>query len=800
MKINQFALKQNNHATILNELQAINFVDQDIVDTQSTNQLFKTLLAKCWPTTTNPASIDYKLNNILATCDLGIIDWLAIDSPLTHDIFYRIALQLLHFLPDADFDISAPFSSAKKINIATITGDPFDNTSLIDAWYLLLNTHTKNGQTFIDDLASQGYYQQIPNLSKPLFFNGKAQAVFNTDQLIREVVYIETDYDTDNDGLADLIKAEIIRPIESNIQTVPVLYTSSPYNQGTNDFEGEKLTHSVNQALSHKTKTIDSHKDIFNHTPLIVAKKRLPVSQSLTATESFNREHSYTLNDYFLARGFAVVYSAGIGSSESDGLQTTGDPYEVAAASAVIEWLHGDRNAFTNHTENIKIAAFWSNGKIAMTGRSYLGTLATGVATTGVAGLETIVSEAAISSWYDYYRSNGLVVAPSGFPGEDADVLAEETFSRRKNPADFKRIQKTYEHYLKHMQHAQDRETGNYNQFWDARNYLNNVEHIKADIIMVHGLNDWNVKPEQVNNLYHALQRHNINNKLILHQGQHIYINAMRSLDFTDMLNLWFSYKLYDVSNHADSILPNVLVQDNIIPETWHPLDAWDNQLNCTKLFFNQDKLTLAADKTKSLLKFHDQLPSEIFTEYTKNITKWENDLKTKGSRLASNRLMFLTEKLPTELTLDGRIKMHLNVASSQNFGLISVQVVDYGLRQRFNDQPTHLGVNIEQGVHWRSDALNEFTLNKHKTPFKLITKGHINLQNRTNSWQVDPLEANQYVDLDFYLQPTYYKVPRNHQIGVIIYATDFGMTLRGNQDITYSFKAHQSYLEFKSN
>ncbi|MBM7544427.1 X-Pro dipeptidyl-peptidase [Weissella beninensis] len=798
MKINQFAFKPTNHTTVLNELIRINFIENTDLKTYSVNQLLQHLLNKCWPTTSTQSSLDYKLNNILADTQLSVLEWLQKDEPLTNEIFYRIALQLLHFLPNVDFDVINPLMSVKKLNLTTITSSTFDKNILLDAWYRLLNTHNKHGQTFIDDLASQGYYQKIANLPKPLFFNGKSQAVFNTTTLLREVVYIETDYDTDKDGLADLIKAEIIRPLESNDQQVPILYTSSPYNQGTNDFEGERLTHNVDVELTHKAATTDNYRDIHHVSNLKVAQKRVPVGTTFNATESFTRERNYTLNDYFLARGFAVVYSAGIGSSESEGLQTTGDEYEVAAATAVVEWLHGDRPAFVDHTTNIRIEAFWSNGKIAMTGRSYLGTLATAVATTGVAGLETIVSEAAISSWYDYYRSNGLVVAPGGFPGEDADVLAEETFSRRKNLADFNRIKSLYETYLTTMNYDQDRNTGNYNQFWDARNYLKNVKNIKADILMVHGLNDWNVKPEQVNNLYHALNKNNINNKLILHQGQHIYINAMRSIDFTDMLNLWFSYKLYNLANDADKILPNVIIQDNVTPETWHSLNDWDIQTKTTKLFLNQHKLTKVSAATKNLVSFNDHLEPTIFAQYTKNISKWENDLKLKTSPLITNRLHFLTENLTHPITINGRTKLHLKIASSHNVGLISVQLVDYGMAYRLNEKPTFLGVPIESGVHWRSDALNEFTLNSHLTPFKLITKGHINLQNRSNAWHVDSLAANQFVDLDFYLQPTYFKIPVGHQLGLIIYATDFGMTIRGNQDITYTLAESDSYLELK--
>ena len=34
------------------------------------------------------------------------------------------------------------------------------------------------------------------------------------------------------------------------------------------------------------------------------------------------------------------------------------------------------------------------------------------LATTGVDGLEMVIAEAGISSWYDYYRENGLLVSP----------------------------------------------------------------------------------------------------------------------------------------------------------------------------------------------------------------------------------------------------------------------------------------------------------------------------------------------------------------------------------------------------
>ncbi|MDA6130943.1 hypothetical protein OSK38_26675, partial [Escherichia coli] len=98
-----------------------------------------------------------------------------------------------------------------------------------------------------------------------------------------------------------------------------------------------------------------------------------------------------------------------------------------------------------------------------MTGVSYNGTLPNAVAATGVEGLKTIVPIAAISSWYDYYRSNGVVIAPGGYQGEDADNMAEAILTRQ-NPEACSNV-------IKGLTEGQDRETGDYNEFWSKRDY-----------------------------------------------------------------------------------------------------------------------------------------------------------------------------------------------------------------------------------------------------------------------------------------------------------------------------------------
>ncbi|WP_429971422.1 Xaa-Pro dipeptidyl-peptidase [Fructilactobacillus sp. Tb1] len=551
MKINQFAQLHPQLHTMQEELQRVGF---KLTETNP-KQLFHAFLRQTQILPVSDANLHSKLNQYLATSDERLGDFFNSKTPLSADVFYLVALQLLGFQEIVDYDINKPLQSVKKLNF--YHHERIANTNeLITAWYDLLNTHGKNDLTFIDSLAAEGYYTKPefePN--QQILFNGKSQATFLTADFQYETVYVQTDFDSDYDGKNDLLKVEITRP-KAN-QPVPVAYTASPYDQGVNDHLGEHLTHNVEQNLTEK---VAGKLEFTVPAPLVSGNNQTTNGETTETTETHQPKPGYTLNDYLLVRGFASVYAAGIGTIDSDGLQTCGDPQQTASTIAVIEWLHGDRTAFTNRTDGIEIKANWCNGNVGMTGRSYLGTLAIAAATTGVAGLKTIIAEAAISSWYDYYRENGLVVAPGGFQGEDADVLAGETFSRSLRAGDNFGIRKTFDKYLKQMEVDQDRLTGSYNQFWNDRNYRNNMQNIQADVLLVHGLNDWNVKLRNPYELWQGIQALPINKKLILHQGQHVYINAFPSFDFSDIVNLWLTHELYDIDNHADTLLPGMIV------------------------------------------------------------------------------------------------------------------------------------------------------------------------------------------------------------------------------------------------
>ncbi|MCB6839441.1 Xaa-Pro dipeptidyl-peptidase [Weissella viridescens] len=806
MKNNQFGRMQLPLATELWELKNIHFLEADVLDTPKAQLI--AFLQRAWaPLVTSPAAFDQKLSQLLATPDTTMADFLASAAPLTADIFARLALQLLQFEPETDYDIADPLSAYSTLQLPTFDVETFQTANdVAHAWYQLLSTHTKNGETYLDYLTQTGYF--VPfygQITGPVFFNGKAQAVFNPHETIHEIVYVEAPLDTDHDGKRDLLKVEVSRPKLTNSgYKAPVLYTASPYNQGTNDTFGEKITHSVDVPLTEKAPNQLTAADVqFQSLSPELPPERIPIGETVLATEHFAKEQSYTLNNYFLSRGFAVVYAAGIGTRDSDGLRDTGGPAETLSTVAIIEWLDGQRQAFTNKTDRIAIPAWWTNQHIAMTGRSYLGTLATAAATTGVDGLKTVISEAAISSWYDYYRDNGLVAAPDTFQGEDMDVLAGDVFSRMQDAGDYLGVKKDFEQVLSQLQKDQDRHSGSYTAYWDGRNYLNQVANIKADMILVHGLNDWNVKPRNVYNLWQSLRELPIHKKIILHQGQHIYINNFRSLDFTDMMNLWLSYKLFDLNNGADTLLPDVLIQDNVTAETWHPVSDWPAATDQHQtLYLDQDHLTETKHQTPQVQTFNDQLSQETFKRYCGDLSAWHTDLfksDTDENALHDNRLIFKTAPLTETWTIDGTPEITVDVAVDASVGMLSFQLVDYGDAKRLGAKPTLLAKNVLSGAYdWRTDDLYEFMPETQVTPWKMITKGHVNLQNRTHAYQDELVVPNTFNQVHVTLQPTFYRLPAGHQLGLVIYATDFETTIRGNQNLTYQINLTASQLNLR--
>lgn len=705
------------------------------------------------------SNTDYALSTLAADKETDLVTFFQSDRELTAEIFYTVVFQLLGFSYLVDFEDAEQFRKE--------TGFPIVYGDLIENLYQLLNTRTKKGNTLIDQLVSDGLISEDNHYH---YFNGKSLATFTTHNVIREVLYVESRVDTDNDGLPDLVKVSIIRPRYDG--QVPALMTASPYHQGTNDKASDKALYKMEGELEVKLPhTIELEEPKLNLVE--------PHGQAEVVSEAEEKlshiNSSYTLNDYFLPRGFANLYVSGVGTRDSQGLMTNGDYQQIEAYKNVIDWLNGRCRAFTDHTCKRQVKADWSNGKVATTGISYLGTMSNGLATTGVDGLEVIIAEAGISSWYNYYRENGLVTSPGGYPGEDFDSLAELTYSRNLQAGDYIRGNEAYQADLEKVKEKLDRKTGDYNQFWHDRNYLLNAHKVQAEVVFTHGSQDWNVKPLHVYQMFHALPSH-INKHLFFHHGAHVYMNNWQSIDFRESMNALLSKKLLGLDSGYQ--LPTVIWQDNIAPQRWQGLDN----------FGKQDELhTFSLGNEEKVIQNHYE--QKDFDRYGKTYQSFNTELY-------QGKANQITIDLPVsqDIHLNGRVELKLRVKSSTNKGLLSAQLLELGQKKYLQPYPAVLSARtIDNGRYHMLENLCELPFNP--SAQRVITKGYLNLQNRTNLLTIEEIQPNEWMDFKLELQPTIYKLKEGDTLRLVLYTTDFEITIRDNTDYQLTVDLAQSSL-----
>ena len=795
MKYNQYAYVETKLETQVKELLQIKFLPanyQDLSFAQLLAEMVENCRAEVQPNDENARAT--KLNEFAVSPTQTLAAFLDTKPEEISLIeFYNIALQLLDYRVHYDYDLNDPCKTMKKQALPMV--DSISNKEeLISAFYRLLNTRTKNGQLLIDVMAGKGYFYNRKNelpTNQFVFLNGKSLPVFDTSKVIREVVYVESDLDTDSDGQSDLLQATIFRPFESEKMPVPALYTASPYFGGIID--NEKRNHNVDENLTDATEWTNPQ-----YKPSAIVKAKKPSDENASsAAEMAVGKSSYTLNEYLLARGFASVFAGAIGTRGSDGLRITGAPEETESAKEIIEWLHGDRIAYTDRSRKHEIKADWCNHNIGMTGRSYLGTLQIAIATTGVAGLKTVVSEAAISSWYDYYREHGLVIAPEDCQGEDLDLLAETCQSNLLDSGDYIKIKPKYDEMQASLLEKEDRKTGQYSDYWENRNYRHHTDKINCSWISVHGLNDWNVKPKNVYKIWQKVKDLPVEHHLFLHQGPHYNMNNLVSIDFTDLMNLWFVHELLGIENNAYNQWPTVMIQDNLEADIWHDEEDWSNDVGQKVVYYPTDDAELQKDGNgKKKLAFLD-LGGKEFKAAKISESAWQDKFTAGDEKWAKPSLRFTTDEFIHPVTIVGRPEVKLRVSSSLNKGQISVALVELGDRKRLTAVPKFLMRDGQElGFRFGTDTLQEFVPDK-LSHAKLITKAHMNLQNYADMQKPAAIEPGEFYDLSFELQPTYYKVPVGSKLCLIIYSTDQGMTKRPLEETTYTIDLAKTEIKF---
>jgi len=570
----------------------------------------------------------------------------------------------------------------------------------------------------------------------PIFKDGEAQIVpafKDSKKWIRQNLWVETEFDSDGDGRKDRMHVDVTRPEQTDTENlkVPVIYETSPYYAGTGSNSPEVFWNPRHE--------------------LNVAPARHQAPKPIPHQEGMQQISDTHVNDW-VPRGFAVVHSCSPGTGRSQGCPTVGGPNESLAPKAVIDWLNGRAHGYTTPDGSEKVTATWCTGKVGMTGTSYNGTLPLAAATTGVDGLEAIIPVAPNTSYYHYYRSHGLVRHPGGYMGEDIDVLYDfiasgPTATRAYCDREYRELQ---------MIRFQDRVTGDYNDFWASRDYLNQLGSMKAAMLMAHAFNDWNVMPEHSVRIYEAVKAKGLPHQVYFHQGGHGGPPPLKQM------NRWFTRYVYGVQNDVEKDPKSWIVREGATrgnPVSYadypHP-EAGMVTLRPQPGGVTAGPLTMVAADAKTA---DQQLESLI------------DNFSFSGAILAkadwtNHRLLYATPALQEPLHLSGTAKLKIRLASSRPAANLSVWLVS---------------------LPWTDSR---------QITDDVITRGWADPQNHASLTQSDSLTPGQFYDLSFTLQPDDQVISAGEKIGLMIFSSDRDFTLWPDPGTILTVDLNQTSLE----
>lgn len=562
-----------------------------------------------------------------------------------------------------------------------------------------------------------GVATAAPNEDPPVtLVDGTTAPIYDYADAIRETVWVTTP-DLDDDGVDERIAADIIRPreLDGNAR-VPIIMDASPYYL------------SSGRGNEAERKVYDADGNIVKF-PLYY-------------------------DNYFVPRGYAFVAVDMAGTARSTGCTDEGGRSDIESVKAVVEWLNG--TGVAHDAAGAVVTADWSNGKTGMIGKSYDGTLANGVAATGVEGLETIVPISAISSWYDYNRWQGAVKS-NNYPSS----LSRSVASNRTIATDCSAR-------LNWMNANDGDETGAYTDFWAERDYREgsyyDVSKVTASVFIMHGLQDNNVKTMNASKWWEALGEQGVDRKMWLTRLGHVDpFDSERAL-WVDTLHRWFDHELMDIDNGIDRE-PAVSVETG--PDRWEQSPTWPISSARTQT------LNLHADGTMMLGK-----QDGTSVSYINSASLSEANAIRIGDN--PNRLQFLTGTTKHELRISGTPTVDLDVTHTVPVGQVSVMLVDYGVMDRIittGDGAQTLSTESCWGPATATDdaCYNEVGKRISSTELQVVARGWARLDGAGNHQVTVELAANDVV------------VPAGHQLGLVISGSRNGVLAADTSSSTYT-------------
>ncbi len=574
--------------------------------------------------------------------------------------------------------------------------------------------------------------------------HGLSQPDYSYANAIREAVWVDTGLDDDGDGHPDRVAVDIVRPREPAQagHKIPVIMDASPYYS------------CCGRGNESQIKTYDDNGNIVQ-APLYY-------------------------DNFFVPRGYATVLVDLAGTDRSDGCVDIGGPSDVTSAKAVVDWLNGRAKGYSARAGGHKVAAGWADGDVGMIGKSWDGTIANGVAATGVRGLKTIVDISGISSWYDYYFHQG---APLQDGPEWLSDLVESDSAHADCAAEQQKIIDG------------SPRTGDWTPFWNARDYVKDAGKVRASVFAVQGMQDLNVRTKHFGQWWTALAAHGVERKVWLSQTGHVDPFDYRRTAWVPTLQRWFDHYLLGVDNG---------IQREPMADIERSVDHWTTDKVWPAPGTHDTSLVLGPTSTAGLgtLATTGHAAPGSTESFTDDPNLWEEDWATAVDTPTAAKTAFTTGVLKKDLRISGGGTVTVTATSTTTSAHLSAVLVDLG-PQTIRDYLgggegiTTLSTRSCYGDSTPGDSACylDTAADTENVDHNVFSRGWADLGHYKSLAHGVPLTPGKPYTMTVQLAATDHVVPAGHRLALIVAGTDGGLILPPDTTPTVSVDLSRSVL-----
>jgi X-Pro dipeptidyl-peptidase len=557
--------------------------------------------------------------------------------------------------------------------------------------------------------------------------SGRTAPAFGYQDAIRERVFIPVPgVDQDLDGITDRTAVDIMRPKATNegLKAAAIIDPSPYYTTSGRGHETQRIADLDGDGLNDRW-------------PLFY-------------------------DNYFVPRGYAMVLAHMDGTGFSTGCPMHGSPGDVASMKVVVDWLNGRAPGFDK--DGNAVTASWHNGKAAMIGKSYDGTLANGVAATGVDGLSTIVPISAISQWYEYSRTGGIR-HNTNYAG---NILANTVTNpdRRVHCEPSRTI----------LNDTDGDETGDYTQFWIDRDHLKDASKVKASVFATHGFQDDNVRLNQLTLWWDALEANGVPRKLWLNRSGHEDPFDFRRTLWVDTLHRWFDHWLYGVAN---GIMDEPAVNLERGAHEWESSSDWPVPESAETDVYLQG----TGPDSAGALGGSSGGATDTLT-WTDVVPQSENTMINSPEGAQTNRQVFLSPPLTGPLRISGTPVIDIQASLDKEQSNLAALIVDYGpSTQVSRSSDGIIDAAPETRTCWGESSTDDSacykevqTLSQGVTQWR-VAKGILDSSNRDSLFTGTPAVVGTKYRFAFPTFPNDHVFAAGNRIGIVLVANFTGFS-----------------------